>query len=110
MHVGDLDKSTVKRNQNWDCTVTITVHDQAHKLLAGVVITGSWSDGSSSATSCTTNSSGKCSLTRSRVSNSVTSLTFTITEMTKSGYTYNSSDNHDPESDSNGTSIVINKP
>lgn len=36
--------------------------------------------------------------------------TATVTGLSKSGLTYASTDNHDPDSDSNGTSITVNKP
>jgi hypothetical protein len=38
------------------------------------------------------------------------SVTFTITGMSKSGFSYAAGSNHDPDGDSNGTSIVVTKP
>lgn len=110
MHVGDIDKTTTKRALYWETTITLTVHTDSHTAMDGVTVTGSWSDGYTGATTCTTNSNGQCSITRSRIGNTTTSLTFTITNLSKTGYSYNASANHDPDGDSTGTSMVINKP
>ncbi|MCA1649784.1 MAG: choice-of-anchor B family protein [Acidobacteria bacterium] len=60
MHVGDLDAATRSiGKQNWQATVTIAVHDAAHNLLAGAVVSGEWSGGFSGARTCTTDSGGQ---------------------------------------------------
>lgn len=108
MHVGDLDGSK-SGTRRWSATVTITVHDANHNPLSGVTVTGSWSAGASGTSSCTTNSSGQCSVSKTNIANTVSSVTFSVTNLSKSGYTYASSSNHDPDGDSNGTSITITK-
>jgi hypothetical protein len=40
----------------------------------------------------------------------VASVTFTVTGATRSGFTYTPASNHDPDIDSNGTSIVVLRP
>jgi hypothetical protein len=109
MHVGDLDGVTVSMGNTWNATITITVHDAAHLPVSGAVVTGSWSSGASGSGSCTTNASGQCSVSKN-VRNSSNSVTFTVTNVTKSGFSYNAAANHDPDGDSNGTTIVVNKP
>jgi hypothetical protein len=37
-------------------------------------------------------------------------VTFTITNMTRSGFSYAPGSNHDPDGDSTGTTIVVIKP
>ena len=37
-------------------------------------------------------------------------VTFAVTSMTRSGYVYNSSANHDPDGNSNGFSIIVIRP
>lgn len=106
MHVGDLD-GTKSGTNRWSATVTITVHDAAHAAVAGVVVSGSWSNGGTS--SCTTTTAGTCSVTKSNIARSTTSVTFTVTGMTKTGYLYVSADNHDVDGGTNGTSITITK-
>ena len=111
MHVGDLDGIGTRVNsRRWHASVTITVHDGNHAPLAGVTVRGSWSNGTSGTSTCTTNSSGTCTVTSKNILNQRTSVTFTITNLTASGFTYQSSANHDPDGDSNGTTIVVNRP
>jgi hypothetical protein len=37
-------------------------------------------------------------------------VSLTVTNLSKDGYTYQPSANHDPDGDSNGTTISVNKP
>lgn len=106
MHVGDLDTSFTGRKATTP-TITITVHDANHNPVAGVTVTGTWSSGG--AGSCVTDAAGRCSVTKNFVKKQ-TSMTFTVTGLSKSGYTYSAGSNHDPDGDSNGTSVTITKP
>jgi hypothetical protein len=111
MHVGDLDRSTKKNsNGSWNATVTIMVHDQNHNPISGVIVSGNWSNGVTGSGTCTTNTSGTCSITKSNIKKTVTSVRFSVTNLTKSGYLYSSGSNHDPEGESNGTYILISRP
>jgi hypothetical protein len=108
-HVGDLDgSSATSGNGGWKATITVAVHDAAHAALAGATLSGSFSRGGSG--SCTTNASGLCSITSSKIPNNRTSTSFSVTGVTKSGTTYLAGANHDPDGDSTGTSITVNKP
>jgi hypothetical protein len=109
MHVGDLDGSAVPGPTSWNATVTITVHDASENPVSGAVVTGSWSSGATGSGTCTTNASGQCSLIKN-VRNTSLSVTFTVTNVTKSGFSYNAAANHDPDGDSTGTVIIIAKP
>jgi protocatechuate 3,4-dioxygenase beta subunit len=110
MHIGDLDGVSAPSGTRWDATVTITVHDDAHNPVAGVTVSGVWSNGASGSGSCVTNVSGQCSITKTGNRNNVNSVVFTVTNATHSSFSYQPSANHDPDSDSNGTTITINKP
>jgi hypothetical protein len=44
------------------------------------------------------------------LSNSIASVTLTITNATKLSFTYTASANHDPDGESNGTVIIAPKP
>lgn len=110
MHIGDLDGASVPSGSRWNATVTITVHDQFDAPIAGVTVTGSWSNGATGSGSCVTNASGQCTVTKTNLRTTTNSVTFTVTNATQASYTYQSSANHDPESDSNGTTIIVNKP
>jgi len=109
MHVGDLDRSTVS-GRRWTARVTITVHDAAHNPVNNARVTGAWSAGATGSSSCTTGSAGTCTVSKSNIPSGTSSVTFRVTSVTKSGYSYVSGNNHDPETDSNGTTIKITKP
>lgn len=106
LHVGDLDGTKAAAARRWSATVTITVHDASHNAIASATVTGNWGTGGSVA--CTTNSSGQCSLNKTGLT--AASVTFTVTNVSKSGATYSAAANHDPDGDSNGTAITITKP
>ncbi|HNB54723.1 MAG TPA: hypothetical protein PK530_22430, partial [Anaerolineales bacterium] len=110
LHIGDLDNASTLNGNNWNATVLITVHDQNDVPLAGAVVSGAWSNGTTGSGSCTTNASGQCSITRTNIRSTVPAVTFTVTNVTLSGFTYQPGSNHDPDSDSTGTVIVLNKP
>ena len=111
IHVGDLDGTAASIRRNWNAIVTITVHNASHAPVSGITVSGSWSGGTTGTASCTTDASGQCSVTSGNMNSKKTSATFTITNLSGgSGYTYNSADNHDPEADSNGTNITVNRP
>ena len=109
MHIGDLDGGSVSNGNTWSATVTITVHDSSENPLAGAVVSGVWSNGANGSGTCTTDASGQCSISRN-VRNTSNSATFTVSNVTKGGFAYNPADNHDPDGDSNGTAITVNKP
>lgn len=106
IHVGDLDVSFGGRGGKTP-TVTITVHDANHAPVAGVTVTGTWSVGGTS--SCVTDAAGRCPVSKG-FAKKQTSMTFSVTGLTKSGAVYTSNANHDPDGDSNGTSITVVKP
>jgi serine protease AprX len=111
MHVGDLDGSSAWINKNfWRATVTITVHDSSHNPVTNATVYGTWSGGYSGTTQCTTGGSGQCTVQTGGVSKNQTSVTFTVNNVTHATYTYQPSSNHDPDGDSNGTVITVNKP
>ncbi|NUM47534.1 MAG: Ig-like domain-containing protein, partial [Anaerolineales bacterium] len=110
MHIGDLDGSSAPSGSRWTATVVITVHDSAHNPIAGVTVSGAWSNGASGSSSCVTDSNGQCTVTKTNLRTTTNSVTFTVTNATHGSYTYQSSANHDPDGDSNGTTIVVNKP
>jgi hypothetical protein len=61
--------------------------------------------------SCTTNVAGFCTLTRNNLYLSTdSSISFTVTGITYAGYVYDAAANHDPDGDSDGTMIVVQKP
>jgi hypothetical protein len=112
IHVGDLDGSSrwAFGTWVWDATVTIEVHDANHNPLPDATVSGTWSGGYSGSAECTTGGDGRCSVTTDYIWRSGTSTTWTVDGVSKAGYTYEQADNHDPDGDSDGTSITVQRP
>jgi subtilisin family serine protease len=110
LHIGDLDRSSVMAGSRWNGTVTILVHDNDHRPVAGATVYGRWSNGASGNISCVTDSYGACSVTKTGLRTSTASITFNVTNVVRNGLTYQSSANHDPDGESDGTFIVVPKP
>jgi hypothetical protein len=112
VHVGDLDGSATPaaRGGKWNATVTITIHDSGEEAVANATVNGSWSAGANGSGSCVTTASGQCSITRNSIRRNSASVTFTVTSVTHASLAYAPGVNHDPDGDSTGTVIVVNKP
>lgn len=111
MHVGDLDGSSTNQGSSWTALVTITVHDASHNGVAGAVVSGTFVyNGNSVGKSCTTETSGACTVSLSGILKRYSSVTFDVTGIDHSSLTYDATANHDPDIDSNGTSITVIKP
>ena len=113
VHVGDLDGTTATNGKTWTAKVSIKVDDSAHGAVAGAVVTGTWSNGAAGSATCTTTSTGRCTVQKTKLSrSSVSSVDFTVTSVTLSGATYVPASNHDPDPgpDSTGTSITVRRP
>jgi hypothetical protein len=79
--------------------------------VPGAVVTGSWSAGASGTGTCTTSNDGVCTISSAKLSKAdVASATFTITNLTKAGSTYEPASNHDVDGGSNGTTITVLRP
>jgi len=109
IHVGDLDSTSTwnARHNKWMARVTVVVHTAGDLPLANVKVTFGLSDGTTK--SCTTAGNGTCVVSKEKAAN-VASLTFTVRNLVRSGYTYSSGSNHDVDGSSNGSSIVVTRP
>jgi TolB protein len=106
MHVGDLDRAVVTQPNTWSATVTITMHDAAHRPLANTVVNASWNDGA--AVTCTTNAIGSCAVTKSGIPRKA-SERLTVLGASNTSAVYAAAGNHDPDADGNGTTISISR-
>jgi hypothetical protein len=107
-HIGDIDPSAIwATSTRWRARATIVVHDQAHHTLTGAVVTGVWTGNTTVA--CTTNTSGVC-FVQKRFARKKASVTFSVTNVSLAGYPYAPTQNHDPDGDSNGTSVTVMRP
>ena len=107
VHVGDLDGSRTAAQKSWSANVTIGLHTENHGGAAGVTVTGVWDDGSPG--TCTTDGYGRCSLSRGATPPKMSSVSFTVIGATHSSFVFSPGSNHDPDGDSNGTTIVIRR-
>jgi Tol biopolymer transport system component/PKD repeat protein len=106
MHIGDLDGVGTVYQRTWLAQVTVTAHDSNHNPLANASVAFSW--GVWGTGSCLTDSSGRCG-SAIWVPKSTHSVTFTVVDVTGSFFLYTANLNHDPDGDSNGTSITVSQ-
>ena len=109
VHVGDLDASSAMSGSRWNATVIVTVHDASNAPVPNVTVNGSWGNGTTGTGSCTTGADGTCSISRTSLKTTVSSVSFSVTGLS-AGDPYQSSANQDPDGDSNGTTIIVSKP
>ena len=115
IHVGDLDGITSVSGSTWSATVEVTVHDANHSPLNGATVVGTWTGaGALASNTCTTGElggNGTCIFLAPSLSmKTKKSVSFTVSSVTMTGMTYQSSANHDPDGSSNGTTIKVNRP
>jgi subtilisin family serine protease len=106
MHLGGLTgKGARTSTTKWSATVTVTIHNALDAALQGATVTGTWSNGTTGSGNCVTNSSGTCTITKSRLSRStVPNVLFTVNSASRSGYIY------DPTRNDVKTSVTIIRP
>jgi subtilisin family serine protease len=111
MHAGDLDglASPAGRNR-WDATVTILVHDAAENPISGATVSATWSGGVSGSGSCVTDGTGACAIAERNIKGNVGSVILTVDAVSHPALIYEPAANHDPDGDSDGTSITIPSP
>jgi len=107
MHVGDLYGFTLIRSTSWSGRVTVYVHSSAHGALRNVRISGAWGADAAGTASCLTGTRGYCTVTSPKLPFTATTVTFTITGLSRSGYFYDAPSNHDPDGSSDGTTVAI---
>ncbi|MEW5828512.1 MAG: S8 family serine peptidase [Chloroflexota bacterium] len=104
IHVADLSGATaLVSSKYWSATVTISIVDADGAPVSGAVVSGAWSGGYSGSASCTTNTSGLCSVTVSTIRTNKTYVTFTVSNVTATGYVYDPAANLE-------TSITLYRP
>lgn len=109
MHVGDLDDVSTRSSKNWAGRIAVTVHTNLEGVVAGATVTGSWSNGLSGTSTCTTNAVGTCEVTKNAKLR-VGGATFRVTGVRHASLSYVAGANHDVDGGSNGTSIAVSRP
>ena len=109
-----IDDSTLRwhylNNNRWNATVTILVHDANENPVVGAVVSGLWSGEATGSGTCITDAAGQCTITLTNIKSNVSSVTFTVTDVALGSAVYQPVYNHDPEGDSDGSTITLIKP
>ncbi len=113
-HIGDLDDATMASwwsgwTRKWQPKVTAMVLDSNGAPVAGATVNGTFSH-YKAAVNCTTSTNGTCTLGNFSLKTSNRTTVFTVTSVTKPSSTYVSAANTDPDGESNGTTITVNRP
>ncbi len=98
LHVTDLAGSSAATKRGWTATVAITIVDANGAAISGAKVDGAFG---TKVVTCTTGTSGTCSVSISLKKNA-TSVTYTVTNVTATGYTYDAGANVE-------TSITVTK-
>jgi hypothetical protein len=112
MFVSDLDGMKSTNGSKWRITVVITVRDANQQSVAGAKVYGVWTYGKN--VDCTTDANGQCSLTSNEFDvASVTSIGLSVTSIIHSEslvWNYDQTLNTDPDGESSGTVITLDRP
>lgn len=80
--------------KSWSVDIDVAAHATDPATLAGAVITVELSGGIKATKTCTTSSAGICLIPSGAISTRATSITFTVTNVSRSGYVYQPGLNH----------------
>ncbi len=109
-HIGDLDNATtVTSSSKWQPKVTATVLDASGVAVSGATVSGTFSNYTGTLT-CTTAANGTCTLGNFSLKRNTSSTVFTVTGVVKAASTYTATANSDPDGDSTGSAITIQRP
>jgi hypothetical protein len=119
LHVGELLGSATP-GRKWTATATVRVVDGSGAPVSGATVQvsvastaalaaagGKPPPGGSGALSCVTGTDGRCSVSTKP---STTAVRFTVTGVTKSGWTYDATKNVDADTSTSQTDVVVRKP
>lgn len=87
VYVFDIAMTPIIAGKNYSARATVTIYNDSGAPVSGATVYGSWSGVVSGSSSGVTLSDGKISLTSPKTKQSGT-FTFTVTDVTAAGYTY----------------------
>jgi hypothetical protein len=93
LHVADIAMSTRARGPNVNAIATVTVVDAGGVPVEGATVSGHWSGLTSDSDSGITVADGTVSLSSNKLKNPSGTFTFTVDNITKAGWTYDSAAN-----------------
>jgi len=100
--IANLVGSGSKQASGWRALVTVSVKDSAGKAVSGATVNGAFTVGGSSV-SCTTGSTGNCSVTTGKLSNSTTQTIYSVKQIAGTNMVYEASAN-------TASSVVVKRP
>lgn len=103
IHISSIASATSWSSGKWVATVEIAVRDGSNNLVAGATVEGDWALPFHNDTTCTTDSTGKCSMTQWNINATRSSTTWTVLSVAAPGFTYDSGANV-------VSNITINRP
>lgn len=109
LHIGDLDPFRSDEGSTWTAYVILQVHDGAHGPIEGATVRGRWTGPGLSVDECTTDFAGECLMLSTLIAKRTKAVTFTVDNVAFSTLTYTPEANHDPDGDSDGTSITVSR-
>lgn len=108
MHIADLDdESFDPSGSTWTARARILVLDTNNNAVAEARVVGTFAGTDEAA--CTTDFSGRCSVTAD-FGNGVHNVAFTVETIGHETFVYDGSLNSDPDGDSDGTVITLQRP
>ncbi len=93
MHIDGIEMSTIKVAPNIKAMAKVTIVDEDNAIVEGAVVYGQWSGLTSDYDFGTTDANGQVSLDSDGVKKPIGTYTFTVTNVTKDGWTYDLSAN-----------------
>jgi subtilisin family serine protease len=116
IHVGDIDVSVTfsaslpRAYSRYNYSQSVLVHNDLHQPVAGVLVRYQLNN-PLYVNVCTTNATGRCgSLGNFTLKKSIRTWTFSVVSLELYNSAYRSTANHDPDGDSNGTSLTVTLP
>lgn len=111
LHISDIDASGVENNNypffTWVVTASFTVQDELGQAVEGATVSSVKYASQVNPDTCTTNAQGQCSL---QFTSSNPDEDISVTDISKSLMVYDPASNADPDTDSDGTTILIQRP
>jgi len=110
VHIGKLEKDSFQSRRNkWKASVDIEIHDNNCDLVDGATVNGIWTGGYTGSGSCITHK-GICSVTSGDINIRKSQTTFTIQDILSPNFTYNPSENDNPDAGGDGSNITVSSP
>jgi hypothetical protein len=119
VHVGDMDAGPSFWDDGvawWAAEATVAVHKAYHNPLAGALVRATWTTTNTVVTgaSCYTGIDGRCTMASLDVGLEIhkkdSFIELSVTSVEYGSLVYRPQENHDEEGDSNGTTIVLQRP